>query len=199
MWKTSTVQDLWEPVQKSYSVFDLYLRIAGKASLADIFMIDNHGKIKGETGKRQFLFFILKKVKDVDLEDISFLSRVTGYDEYWITDIVENLKDVLSPQFHRFARFRARRNKAFWRLKFLEKKMKNESNKWEKNRLKEKIERTRETMYTAMDVISRIRLSPTHKQIAAALQVPKGTVDSLFLRLRKKLKRVYQQKEKQYA
>lgn len=198
-WKTSTINDLWVPEQKSNSVIEIYLHITENDTLADIFMIDETGRIKSKAGKRQFLLFILKKVKDLDLDDISFLSRITGYDIYWLTDIVENLKDSLSRQFIRLARFRARRNRAFWRLNFLEKRIKSEADEWKKDRLKAKIERARETMKTAIDVISRIRLSPTHKKMAALFNVPKGTIDSLFLRLRKKLKRVYQQKEKEYA
>jgi hypothetical protein len=198
-WRTSTINDLWIPEQKGNSVIEIYLHITENDTLADIFMIDENGRIKSNAGKRQFLIFILKKVKDLDLEDISFLSGITGYDIYWLTEIVENLKDSLSHQFLRLARFRARRNRAFCRLKYLEKRIKSEVDKLIKDRLKAKIERARETMKTAIDVISRIRLSPTHKEIAALFNVPKGTIDSLFLRLRKKLKRVYQQKEKQYA
>ncbi|MBN2536297.1 MAG: hypothetical protein JXB88_25670 [Spirochaetales bacterium] len=198
-WKTSALYDFWEPEQKGNSVLKIYLQIVEDSTLADIFMINRNGKMKNEAGKKQFLLFILKKAKDLDLEDISFISNITGYDYYWLIEIVEKLKDSLSCQFQRLARFRARRNRAFWRLKFFEKQLNNETDKRQKARLKEKIERARETMKTAMDIISRIRLAPTHRKIAALFNVPKGTIDSLFLRLRKKLKRVYKQQKKQYA
>lgn len=198
-WETSISDDLWQPMHKGETVKNILIKISHNDYLADLFMINKNGKINDESAKRQLLILMLKKVKDLYLEDIIHLSGITGYDVSWLMEVVESLKSTLIQNFSRLKKFRERRNMAFWRLKFIEQQVKKETDQLRKNRLKVKSERAKKTMKQAMVDISRIRLSPTHAKIAAILNMPKGTIDSIFIRLKKKLKRVYKEQEKQYA
>ena len=118
-WETSMSDDLWEPVHEGETIKNILIKITNNDDLADIFMIDENGKINNETGKRQLLIFILKKVKDLQIEDVIHLSGITGYDVPWLMEIVELLKSSLVLKFIRLKKLRERRNIAFWRLKFL--------------------------------------------------------------------------------
>ncbi|MBN2441897.1 MAG: hypothetical protein JXJ04_11135 [Spirochaetales bacterium] len=199
MWETSESDSLWTPVYDGDPVRNILIKIVNNNALADVFMINERGMIHNEGGKKQLLLFMLRKVKDMDIEDIIQLSRITGYEVEWLRSITESLKDSLEHKFNRLKRFRERRNLAFWRLKLLEKQLKNEVDEKKKRRIKEDCERAKYTMKQAIKIMSKVRLSPTHDDLANVMCLPKGTIDSCFRRLKKKLTGVYNDKKKIYA
>jgi hypothetical protein len=198
-YQTSKYKDLWQPVYDGDSIKTILQKIMYNRELSRVFMINKNGEITGGAGKKQLLLFALQKVIHMDDEDVRILAEMTGYDIQWLMERVEYLRGTLQEKMKRLQKYRDRRNRAFWRLKGYESRFRYEMNEERKKVLKKEHERVKMTLQRTISIIAGIQLIPTHHALGSALGIPKGTVDSSFLRLKKKLTRVYKNREKMYA
>ena len=86
---------------------------------------------------------------------------------------------------------RERRNKAYYRIRYLDIKLDTAYDPGEAEKLKRQLIRVRRTMRLAMESLSGVKLTPSNQQIASVLGIPKGTVDSSLYWLKKKLSPLY--------
>jgi DNA-directed RNA polymerase specialized sigma24 family protein len=83
---------------------------------------------------------------------------------------------------------RRRRDQAFFRLKLFETRLKHETNRRELTRLEKLTRQEREHLKNARHELARVPVSPTHRDIAEVLDMPKGSVDSALYYMRTSLK-----------
>jgi hypothetical protein len=198
-YRASQFMNLWQPIYSGDRIKKILKKIMYNHDLSRIFMINDEGKVRDPAGKKQLLLFILQKAKHMDREDVKILAEITGYSRLWLKERVEYLRTTIEGKMKRLQKYRERRNRAFWRLKYYETILKYEIDDGKRKLLKEDCERMKTTLRRTIQIIAGIRVIPTHHALASALEIPKGTVDSCLIRLKKKLTRVYKKQEKMYA
>ena len=157
------------------------------------------GRILDSTMKRRFFMLCLKAVRSLDDLWITRIATLTGYDRIWISEVIHILRNLLLPKERRLRMLSQRRNTAFFRVLDLEGKINGEVDAGKVIKLEEKLARAKHTMKSSMKEIAGMKLSPSNRMIACALGIPKGTVDSSFHWLKKRLSVVYNTHENRYA
>jgi len=148
------------------------------AGCPEAFQVDEKGVIKGAASRRRFLFLALRHVRLLTPEAMDRLARLTGCNGRWIQATAAALRDELQPKERRMRLFQQRRNEALFRCYLLERELEGETDAQRREALKAQIARLSHRMCAAAHTMARISLCPTHEAIAAALSVPKGTVDT---------------------
>ncbi len=156
-----------------------------------LFDTDRTGRIRKEVHRKCFLFWILKYARRIDSEVIGRIHQLTGYEENWLDDVVEELRLRKEPQEERLMSLTERVNRTFCRARLLEERLSSERDREMIRRYSEALIRAKHSIDLTRSKISRIPLSPSNRQIGEVLDVPKGTVDSSLYSLKKKLKELY--------
>jgi DNA-directed RNA polymerase specialized sigma24 family protein len=147
--------------------------------------------IRSPADRRNFLFLVLKCSRLLDPAAAGALAPLTGVAPSRLLELAGTLCGMRAPRERRLEKFRCRRNKAFSRVLLLEAELKGEVDAAKCAALRETLRRTRQRMHAAVRRMSRVGMSPTNREIAAVLGVPKGTVDSGLYWLKRKLAAVY--------
>ncbi len=155
-----------------------------------ILAISAMGKIENNAARKRFLFFIAKKVKDLTLDDIEFASYLTDYKQNWLHYKLYKLKQELKEKEERLTLYIERKNKLFLKIILLEKKILKEIDYKQKQILNNKLIKTNNHFKSILEKISKTSLSPSHREIAKALNIPKGTIDTSLYKLKYLIKSV---------
>ncbi|MBN1523677.1 MAG: hypothetical protein JW904_04270 [Spirochaetales bacterium] len=159
---------------------------------SDILQINKEGKITDPAAKKRFLCFALKQSRHHTDDEIGLIARITDYPPEWIREKVDVLKDKLSQQEHRHKNLTRRRNRLFISIRCLEYKVNHECDPEKRKELSALLFKKKATLAFVADAIRHIPLAPTHQEIAAVLEIPKGTVDIQMFRLKKRIKTALQ-------
>jgi RNA polymerase sigma factor (sigma-70 family) len=141
--------------------------------------------------RRNFLFLVLKCARTIPEEKLASFAATAGIDGQRLRELAGALREARAGREKRLETFRRRRNRAFAAERLLQEELRTETDPRERRVREEALERVRRRMRLAMQRMARVGLSPTNRQIAALLGVPKGTVDSGLYWLKKKLGSVY--------
>ena len=155
--------------------------------------------IQSPADRRNLLLLGLKCVRSLTAGGMAVLSHLTGVTMPDLARYTASLKLRMEPRENRLEAFRLRRNRAFSQAQTLETELFDEIDLDRRDVLLERLSRARTRMSTAIDRMSRIMLSPTNRDIAEVLDVPKGTVDSGLYWLKRKLSVVYYPGNRQSA
>jgi RNA polymerase sigma factor (sigma-70 family) len=147
--------------------------------------------VRSRADRRNFLFLVLKCSRTVAWESIGSLAESAHIEEQRLRELISMLQEVRCRREKRLETFRERRNRAFAMARLLETELRSETEPLKVRGLEESLFRARRRMRLAMERMSRVALSPTNREIAEALGVPKGTVDSGLYWLKRKLSSVY--------
>jgi hypothetical protein len=147
--------------------------------------------VRSGADRRNFLFLVLKCSRTVPPESAAALAGAMGIAEKRLRELMATLQEMRSGREKRLEAFRDRRNRAFAQARLLETELKTETEPRKIGCLQEALFRARRRMRLAMQRMARVGLSPTNREIAAVLGVPKGTVDSGLYWLKRKLASVY--------
>ena len=147
--------------------------------------------VRSRADRRNFLFLILKCSRTVAWQSVGALAETAGIEEQRLRGLISMLQEMRSRREKRLEIFRERRNRAFALARLLETELKTETEPGKVTSLQEGLQRVRRRMHLAMQRMARVALSPTNREIAAVLGVPKGTVDSGLYWLKRKLALVY--------
>ncbi|MGA2973687.1 MAG: hypothetical protein ABSF77_00075 [Spirochaetia bacterium] len=147
--------------------------------------------IQSPAERRNFLFLSLKCSRMIDQENAKPLAAIAGIAPEALLSLAAGLREVRSDREARLETFRCRRNKAFSRARLLETELQHESDPRRRDMLDAALARARRRMRSAVQRMARVGLAPTNLEIARALGVPKGTVDSGLYWLKRKLASVY--------
>jgi RNA polymerase sigma factor (sigma-70 family) len=141
--------------------------------------------------RRNFLFLALKCSRMIEPENARALAGIAGIPVQTLLTLAAALKDMRSQREARWETFRCRRNKAFSCLELCEAELQTEVEPARRNELQGNLSKARKRMRLASERMARVGLAPTNKEIAHALGIPKGTVDSGLYWLKRKLSSVY--------
>jgi DNA-directed RNA polymerase specialized sigma24 family protein len=147
--------------------------------------------IRSDADRRNFLFLSLKCSRMLDQENAPGLAAIAGIAPAELLAYASTLCDMGASRENRLETFRCRRNRAYAQARLLEAELRNEIEGKRRDDIEARLARVRRRMYAAVQRMSRIGLSPTNREIASVLAVPKGTVDSGLFWLKKKLSMVY--------
>jgi DNA-directed RNA polymerase specialized sigma24 family protein len=147
--------------------------------------------IRSEADHRNFLFLALKCARIIGPENAAALAEVSGVGEDRILSLSVSLREIRAAREQRLETFRARRNRAFAQSRLLETELQGEVDTERIAVLRASLAKARKRMRAAVNRMARVKLAPTNLEIARAVGVPKGTVDSGLYWLKRKLASVY--------
>jgi hypothetical protein len=168
-------------------------------ALREAFEIGQDGTIHSDRARRRFLVVCLKNAHTLSDSDLSAIARVAGARQEELEEAVRVLRGRSLERSRRLALFAERRNRAFSGLRMTDLRLAREIDPGRRRELQERRERLGRTLHSCQRTISRIRLAPTHGQIAAALGMPKASVDSTIYRLKRRLAAFYAPRHEEYA
>ena len=145
------------------------------------------GVIRNDSDRRSFLFLVLKCPSIVEDGKADILAATAGVSTQRLRDLASELAEKRAPREARLQEFIARRNRAFCLARLLEGDLRSETDETRRRGLELRLSKARRRMRAAMERMSRVGLAPTNREIAEALGIPKGTVDSGLFFLKKKL------------
>ncbi len=136
-------------------------------------------------------------------EDVTRLSAILECDREWFMEKIDEIRMRMSRALERKRRIEERRNVAFYRLSKVYRKL--EELKVEelgcrgflerrnivrkKERLLNKITRLKRIMNNAVILLSKLKLSPSHRVLSEVLGIPKGTIDTSNYMLEKNIEK----------
>jgi hypothetical protein len=155
--------------------------------------------IRSGADRKSFLFLVLKCCRAIDPQRAVLLAPIAGVDPKRMLGLVAALRAMRGAREKRLETFRDRRNRAFARTRILEAELQTEADPMRREALQKALGRMRLRMRSAMERMARVGISPTNREIALVLEVPKGTVDSGLYWLKRKLSSVYDPDRQRFA
>ncbi len=147
--------------------------------------------IRSAADRRNFLFLALKCARLIDSENSPALAALAGVTPETLASLVTSLQEMGEARLTRHGVFCCRRNRAYAQIRLLETELQSEVEAERRATLEAALAKARRRMRLAMQRMARVGLSPTNREIARVLGVPKGTVDSGLYWLKRKLASVY--------
>lgn len=144
------------------------------------------GLTRGEA--QRVLLLALKGCDLMDREACIELADQLGLDPDWLLDVWIYLRSCCEEPRRRREAARATRDAAWFQLRYTEAVAARTVAVEEKERLERKMRYWKRTYRNASERLKHIHVTPTHKDIAEALGVPKGTVDSSIFTARQELR-----------
>ena len=187
-WKYASLKEFWNTADEP----------AGMEP-EEMLLQDYPGIIRGKADSRHYILYILKQAVTVCEEDIVKAAAVTGYSYDWLEKKVCEIRSLLFKKGRRLTVLRERRNKAYYKLILLEEELHDSSVSGTTDYCTERIARLKKTMRDAQTAISKIKLSPSNRELADIIRIPKGTVDSSLYSLKKKAVKYYRIWNKRFA
>jgi hypothetical protein len=168
-------------------------------AVREIFEVEADGIIRLLPAKRRFLVACLKSAHLLSDGDVAAIARIAGRDEAALHAGVQKLRARSLDRSARLARFTERRNRAFSELRLTDARIVREIDPQRRRELEERRSRYMATLRSSQDMIARIRLAPSHRQIADVLGIPKASVDSTIHRLKRRAVAFYAPRHEEYA
>ncbi|MDR0552449.1 MAG: hypothetical protein LBG72_10660 [Spirochaetaceae bacterium] len=143
---------------------------------------------KTKAGKKHALILLLKTYDKARDEHIEKLSKAIGIPPENIFILVERLRSMREHAEIRIQKMKERVQTQYYRCLTYESRLKTLNEKpYHYDTMKRRHIRARQTLQNMRLRLSRMRRHATNKQIAELLNIPKATVDSCFISLRKRL------------
>jgi RNA polymerase sigma factor (sigma-70 family) len=147
--------------------------------------------IRSDADRRNFLILVLKCSRLLDDDSAAALAPIAGISARELLTLAAHLKALRASRDARLETFRCRRNKSFAQARQLEAELRGEVDAERGAVLQAAREGLCRRMEAAMRRMARVSVSPTNREIASLLGIPKGTVDSGLYWLKRKLASVY--------
>jgi DNA-directed RNA polymerase specialized sigma24 family protein len=155
--------------------------------LAELLGTKADGRLSSPSARKWFLVWMLKHSRRLEPADIALIARLSGYPEEWVKEKAERLAALVQKQEARLEKLRQRRNRLFVKARVLEMRIKRELDEEAKASLLQDLKKKRTSLRKALQGISRLTLTPSHRLLAEVTGIPKGTVDTVIARLRRLL------------
>jgi RNA polymerase sigma factor (sigma-70 family) len=136
---------------------------------------------------QRVLFMALKAADRLNEDECRSLARTLGCDPDWIVHVWLTLRRRCDENLQRRAAARATRDRAWFKIRCLQTRLVETLEPTDRELCEKKLAEWRKRFETARGKVTSIPSTPTHKEIAECLGVPKGTVDSSIFRIRKEL------------
>ena len=138
---------------------------------------------------RRILFWALKHPRELGPEDLQVLAQISGLAPSVLEEALRSVERSLHEREQRLQRLYQRRNRAYARCLHLQARMCRELDTGRKEQLRLRLDKARDSLHRTAERLAGARAHPSNREIARALQVPKGTVDSSLYWLRQRVLR----------
>jgi len=156
-------------------------------SLAALFRRDGEGRVARPCDRTRLLAGALKQVRLLPEPEVDRLACLAAVPPSRLQELCRALRRELEPKELRLEMLRERRTRAYAALCLLERELAREPEPAARERLARRLERARRCLRLSQERIARVPVEPSNRQLAAALGLPKGTVDSALFNLKRRL------------
>jgi len=182
-WNSGTLAVLWDPPPAEPEPRPDSPELTLEA--AALFRLDAGGKVRqGE--RTRLLVWALKKVRELGPAEVRTLAELSGWPAERLEQACACLRQALVPHEHRLALLAGRRAAAYAELCLLEQELSGEPDAGKRGVLARRLARVRRTLRRSQESIAGVRRAPSNREIAAALGLPKGTVDTALFSLKRR-------------
>ena len=151
-----------------------------------LFRLDAQGKAVCRGERTRLLAWALKKVRALSEAEMRPLAELTGMSQEALERACAQLRQRLLPHEQRLALLAGRRTRAYAALCLLEQELSREAEPGRREVLALRLQRARRVLRRSQQRIAGVRLAPSNREIAAALGLPKGTVDTALYSLKRR-------------
>lgn len=155
--------------------------------LAALFHRDGEGRVARPCDRTRLLAGVLKEVRLLPEPEVERLARLAAIPPSRLQQACRALRRDLEPKELRLEMLRERRTRAYAALCLLERELAREPEPAAREHLARRLERARRCLRRSQERIARVPVEPSNRQLAAALGLPKGTVDSALFNLKRRL------------
>lgn len=138
--------------------------------------IDTNNKIKKSSIKYRLILLALKFAHFLDKYKIDFIIFITGINESWFLLKINDAIKIIDRKRKILEIYKEKRNRAFCKLRLLEKRLMFESDTYFIESLEKKLFMHKIYFNRINKRISSLKLTPSYNQLAGILKIPKGTV-----------------------
>lgn len=153
-----------------------------------VLKINRRNYIEDPSSRRRVLFLALKSAFRMTEPLLERLAMLTGYNLEWLCSLIEELKRRVRAQRERAVHLSERRNSCFFRIYCLQEQLRLAAEASVRSELTMQMLIEKDRLTAILNDLSHIPLSPTHRDIAEVLGIPKGTVDSGLYYLKESLR-----------
>jgi len=140
--------------------------------------MDERGFITDPCIRKRLLMLVLREAERLNESLLCHVLTLTGIERQWLMEKIEMVRMLSFQQEGRRNTCRHRRNSALFNICCLQEELTATPDLRERIPLEERLARERRNLSGAEKSLRRIPVSPTHRQLAEILDIPKGTVDS---------------------
>lgn len=148
------------------------------SSLEKSLLLNSGGAITNRTLKKRILMLTLKNITIMPSDQLTAMSKLLGCDIIWLENCRQDLKIKIDSRMSRKKTLSERRNRHFCRLFYYHEQLKYEPGDEDKKILAEKIKKTKKKISEFNRKLKNTSSSPTHRDVASIMKIPKGSVDS---------------------
>jgi len=188
-WATGALPALWEP-QPVYGPEDSSLQSRAESAeaielpgwlgpeVADLFHLQPATCLQKPADRKRLLVWALKQVRSLQEPDLEKLAAWTGTGEERLRVLCAALRERLARRERRLGLLVERRNRAFAALQLAQQALAGEPEPACRAQLAGRATRARRCLHRSQERIARVPLQPSNRELAQALGLPKGTVDT---------------------
>jgi hypothetical protein len=157
------------------------------AEVAVLFALEPGACLQKPAGRKRLLIWALKQVRSLHEADLGRLAAWTGTGEERLQGLCAELRGRLERRERRLGLLVERRNRAFTALQLAQQALAGEPEPEARALLAKRAARARRCLHRSQERIARVPLEPSNRELALALGLPKGTVDTSLYWLKRSL------------
>ncbi len=196
-WAAGAMPALWEPQPvRGPAAEGLSLESRAEApelpgwlgsEVADLFHLEPGAPLQRPADRKRLLVWALKQVRSLREPDLEKLAAWTGTGEERLRALCAELRERLGRRERRLELLVERRNLAFTTLHLAQQALAGEPEPAGRAQLAGRAARARRCLHRSQERIARVPLQPSNRELALALGLPKGTVDTSLFWLKRRL------------
>ena len=183
-WSSGSLAAFWEP--PALEPEPALERPSLSREAAGLFRLEAGGTEVRRGERTRLLAWALKRVRTLSQSEVEELARLAGVGPELLDRVCAQLRQALLPHEQRLALLAGRRTRAYAALCLLEQELLREAEPGRKDALALRLQRARRALRRSQQRITSVRLVPSNRAIAAALGLPKGTVDTALYSLKRR-------------
>ncbi len=155
--------------------------------MADLLQLKNGTCLKKPVDRKRLLIWALKQVRSLREPDMEKLEAWTDTAEERLRALCSVLREGLERRERRLGLLVERRNRAFAALQLAQQALAGEAEPACRALLARRVDRARRCLRRSQERMARVPLQPSNRELAQALGLPKGTVDTSLYWLKRRL------------
>jgi DNA-directed RNA polymerase specialized sigma24 family protein len=183
-WASGSLAAFWEPSAQEPEQALRQPSLSREA--AELFRLEAGGTTVRRGERTRLLVWALKRVRSLTAGQVEELARLAGEEPELLERVCVRLRQALLPHEQRLALLAGRRTRAYGSLCLLEQELLREAEPGRREELALRLQRARSALRRSQQRIGSVRLEPSNREIAAALGLPKGTVDTALYSLKRR-------------